>query len=76
MGRRRSVLAGTFAGVLLALVPAPPAGAHGGATLTIRSDGHGSVWVTGTCPGRSRLAALSRSLGSPAEDGSDVLGNG
>ena len=46
VGRRR-LLVGTFAGVLLALLPAPPAGAHGGATLTIHSDGHGSVWVTG-----------------------------
>jgi hypothetical protein len=32
--------------VLLLLTTAGPAQAHGGASVTIHSDGHGSVWIT------------------------------
>jgi hypothetical protein len=32
--------------VLLLLTTAVPAQAHGGASVTIHSDGHGSVWIT------------------------------
>lgn len=42
------LLAPVLAGVLTALVSADPAAAHGGATITIFSDGYGSVWLTGT----------------------------
>ncbi|HTJ34409.1 MAG TPA: hypothetical protein VL738_14370 [Dactylosporangium sp.] len=38
---------GTFiATVVLLLLVATPAQAHGGASVTIHSDGHGSVWIT------------------------------
>ncbi|WP_426506244.1 hypothetical protein ACPPVO_50155 [Dactylosporangium sp. McL0621] len=38
---------GTFlAAVVLLLLVATPAEAHGGASVTIHSDGHGSVWIT------------------------------
>jgi hypothetical protein len=40
----RVLVAGVVAAVLLLACPAP-AGAHGGAVLTIHGDGHGSVWV-------------------------------
>ncbi|MEU0557391.1 hypothetical protein [Dactylosporangium maewongense] len=50
MGRGRSVGRRLLAGVVLAAVLvfgwASPAGAHGGASVTIHSDGRGSVWIT------------------------------
>ncbi|WP_433208360.1 hypothetical protein ACQP00_43130 [Dactylosporangium sp. CS-047395] len=39
-------IATAFAAVVLLLLIATPAQAHGGASVTIHSDGHGSVWIT------------------------------